>query len=121
MSSALIIAWEHFLFNCEKKNKFKVIALRVLLFYTTAASKKNMVWFLMFVLLTAKIDICRVLELHSFPLFLSGSRRRKLKIVNYKVQIDVRCHFFAFKMLVQCIRNIYEGYLGKQVFSNQGN
>lgn len=82
MSSALIIAWEHFLFNCEKKNKFQVIALRVLLFYMTAASKKDMVWFLMFVLLTAKIDICPVLELHSFALFLTGG---KLKIVKYNV------------------------------------
>lgn len=62
-----------------------------------------------------------MLQLRFFTLFLSGSRRGKPKIVKYKVWIDVLCHFFAFKMLVQCIRNIYEGYLGKQVFSKQRN
>lgn len=54
-----------------------------------------------------------------FTLFLSGSRRGKPKIVKCKVWIDVLCHFFAFKMLVQCVRNIYEGYLGKH-FPSKG-
>lgn len=57
------------------------------------------------------------LRIAFFALFLSGSRRGKPKIVKYEVCINVLCHFFAFEMLVQCIRNIYEGYLGKQVFS----
>lgn len=79
MSSALIIVWEHFLFNCERKNKFKVIALRVILFYKTAASKKDMMWLLMVVLLTAKINVYSVLELHILLCSWVGAEGENLK------------------------------------------